>query len=73
MVQYLRSSQDTFTLQKYKEELGKPYSKIYLYLCAVRCLQRAETDFVITDDEIRPEKVKGHTSTDAQIRPVKRA
>ena len=33
IVQYLRSSQNTFTLdlEKYKEESRKPYSKIHLY------------------------------------------
>lgn len=43
IVRYLRSSQDMFTLEKYKEELGKPYSKIYLHLCSVECFERAES------------------------------
>lgn len=42
IVRHLRSSHNMFTLQKYKEELGKPFSRIYLYLCADECLGRAE-------------------------------
>ena len=54
VVQNLRSSNDAFTLQKYKEELGKPYSKIYLYLCSVQCMQRADmNEFGISDDEMQ--------------------
>ena len=55
VVEDLRSSNGAFTLQKYKElELGKPYSKIYLYLCSVKCMQRADmNEFGITDDEMR--------------------
>jgi hypothetical protein len=54
VVQDLQSSNGAFTLQKYKEELGKPYSKIYLYLCSVECMQRADmNEFGISDDEMQ--------------------
>ena len=30
---FLPGSDERFNLQRYKEEIGKPYSKIVLYLC----------------------------------------
>ena len=31
--EFLPGSDERFNLEKYKEEIGKPYSKIVLYLC----------------------------------------
>ena len=31
--EFLAGSDETLKLQRYKEEIGKPYSKIFLYLC----------------------------------------
>lgn len=77
IVQYLRSSRDTFTLEKYKEELGKPYSKIYLYLCSVECFNRAESGLLpnISDDddeldEMQQSVFEGCTSTNAHTPSV---
>ena len=40
-----------FTLENYKEELGKPYSKIYLQLCSVECFERANSGLLARSDD----------------------
>ena len=63
-VRRLRSSPDRFTLQKYKEELGKPFSKIYLYLCTNECLRRAEMhDLGLSDDDDNDDDMEGQPSS----------
>ena len=59
-VRRLRSSPDRFTLQEYKEKLGKSFSKIYLYLCTNECLQRAEmNDLGLSDDDDSDDNMEG--------------
>ena len=63
-VRRLRSSPDRFILQKYKEELGKPFSKIYLYLCTNECLRRAEMhDLGLSDDDDNDDDMEGQPSS----------
>ena len=63
-VRRLRSSPDRFILQKYKEELGKPFSKIYLYLCTNECLRRGEMhDLGLSDDDDNDDDMEGQPSS----------
>lgn len=53
IVQRLPGSSEDFVLSEYKKDLGKPYSKIYFYLCGKIDLERVK-DFAETesDDDI---------------------
>ncbi|CAB3978943.1 G2 M phase-specific E3 ubiquitin- ligase-like [Paramuricea clavata] len=53
IVQRLPGSSEDFVLSEYKKDLGKPYSKIYFYLCCKIDLERVK-DFAETesDDDI---------------------
>ena len=44
VVQNLPGSNTSFSLSTYKEDLGKPYSKMHLFLCSVESLQRLENE-----------------------------
>ena len=48
--QKLLGSAAQFVLSEYKQELGKPYSKIYFYLCATIDLDRVQ-DFPDSDSD----------------------
>lgn len=68
VVNFLPGSSDVFSLKKYKEDLGKPYSKIYLYLCTSECFQKAEVEFKENEGA---EQVGGNVkSTDCEISSV---
>ena len=34
-MQFIPGTNIEFTVEKYREEIGKPYSKLYLYLCNI--------------------------------------
>ncbi len=46
-VEKLPGSQENFTLERFKEELGKPYDRITLYLCKVSDFYRNMTNQLI--------------------------
>ena len=50
IVQKLPSSSDDFVLSEHKKDLGKPYSKIYFYLCSKRDLENS-TNFAESDED----------------------
>ena len=60
-VDCLPGSEEIFSLQKYKEELGKPYQRITLYLCLTteyhelmfqELFSGGESDIELIDDEV---------------------
>ena len=53
-VNLLPGSSEFFSLKEYKKDLGKPYSRIYLYLCHVDCLKKFERD-IDSEDSLETE------------------
>ena len=54
IINKLPGALEDFTLERYKEELGKPYSKISLYICRKECLEKIdlESDYDSIGDEV---------------------
>ena len=54
IIDKLPGALEDFTLERYKEELGKPYSKISLYICRKECLEKIdlESDYDSIGDEV---------------------
>ena len=54
IIDKLPGTLEDFTLERYKEELGKPYSKILLYICQKQCLEKVdlESDCDSIDDAV---------------------
>ena len=54
IIDKIPGSLEDFTLERYKEELGKPYSKISLYICRKECLEKVdlESDCDSIDDAV---------------------
>ncbi len=50
VVNLLPGSPEFFFLKEYKEDLGKPYSKMSLHLCKLECLQKYEKELKSDDD-----------------------
>lgn len=57
-------SEEDFTLHRYKEELGKPYERITLYLCKV-------TDFFTNmTNESAVSALMGDTDSDSEVNRI---
>ncbi len=54
VVNLLPGSSELFSLKEYKKDLGKPYSRIYFYLCHVDCLKKFEAD-INSEDSLERE------------------
>ena len=52
IVQFIPGSNKEFTVELYKEEIGKPYSKIDLFLCNVSTVDNAVDRKVVEDKKI---------------------
>ena len=54
IIDKLPGALEDFTLERYKEELGKPYSKISLYICRKECFEKIdlESDCDSIGDEV---------------------
>ncbi len=50
VVNLLPGSPEFFSLKEYKEDLGKPYSKMSLHLCKLECLEKYEKESKSDDD-----------------------
>ena len=50
VVNLLPGSSQFFSLEDYKEDLGKPYSKMSLHLCKLECLLKSEAESKCDDD-----------------------
>ena len=46
IVEFIPGSNEEFTVEKYKDELGKPYSQVNLYLCNVSIVENADHDSI---------------------------
>ena len=56
IVQFIPGSNKEFTVELYKEEIGKPYSKIDLFLCNVSNVDDAVDRKVVKDKKVSMEK-----------------
>ena len=62
VVNLLPGSSEFFSLNEYKKDLGKPYSRIYLYLCHVDCLKKFEGD-IDSEDSLEKEYENYHSES----------
>ena len=71
MIDKLPGALEDFTLERYKEELEKPYSKITLYICRKKCLERidleSDCDSIAGDLALERSYVSKDSSTDKSI------
>ncbi len=65
VVNLLPGSSELFSLKEYKKDLGKPYSRIYFYLCHVDCLKKFEAD---TNSEDSLERENGNDQPESHTR-----
>ena len=56
IVQFIPGSNKEFTVELYKEEIGKPYSKIDLFLCNVSNVDDAVDRKIIEDKKVSIER-----------------
>ena len=52
-MEYIRRTNFPFTLQQYKEDFGKPFSKIDLYLCKTYAYDIMKREIATIDNELR--------------------
>ena len=69
IVQFIPGNNKEFTVELYKEEIGKPYSKIDLFLCNVSNVDDAVDRKVVKDKKVSMERVVlgHHQSLNHQI------
>jgi hypothetical protein len=67
VVNLLPGSSQFFPLKDYKEDLGKPYSKMALHLCKLECVQKSEVESKSDDDLDGPEEYNNFTSHFGQV------
>ena len=67
VVNLLPGSSQFFSLKDYKEDLGKPYSKMALHLCKLECVQKSEAESKSDDDLDGPEEYNNFTSHFGQV------
>lgn len=75
IIDKLPGALEDFTLERYKEELGKPYSKISLFICRKECLEKIDLESdcdSIGEAVLQRSYVARNASTDKSItRPIR--
>ena len=74
VVNLLPGSSQFFSLKDYKEDLGKPYSKMSLHLCKLECLRKSEAELKSDDDLTESEDINitspGHSDSECAISSI---